>query len=195
MQCLPYHIRLPYKFNREERTDWHMSIRRYWKLFDDMLVWHLCSPKLTSNLTCSVFRRSIRCADLNSMIGRAAFSGCHYISSDLAIVHLDIFFSWMYHWACKKIYTWSTVTGNFAPCWSHIAVIPRFLAMSPVLIDWGVHLTPGVGIISAFRPAEVCNILRAIANVPWLLWKWCRLNITCNFAAEAANCNAEDKCW
>jgi predicted NBD/HSP70 family sugar kinase len=35
--------------------------------------------------------------------------------------------------------TWRIVTGNRAPWSSHIAVIPRLRAMTPVRIEFGAH--------------------------------------------------------
>lgn len=41
---------------------------------------------------------------------------------------------------CVAEHTCRTVTGTRAPVSSHTAVIPRFRAMRPVRIEFGVHL-------------------------------------------------------
>lgn len=36
--------------------------------------------------------------------------------------------------------TWTTVMGVLTPLLSYIAVMPNFLASTPVLLDFGVHV-------------------------------------------------------
>ena len=80
----------------------------------------------------------IRGGNLYSMILRFVLSGGGDISSHLTIFELPHMRTAT---VAKKVglRTWRTVTGKRAPCWSHIAVMPRFRAMTPVRTDFGVH--------------------------------------------------------
>jgi hypothetical protein len=75
---------------------------------------------------------------LHGMILRLVLSDGGDISSHLTIFEL----SYMRTELPKResgLRTWRTVTGKRAPCWSHIAVMPRFRAMTPVRTEFVVH--------------------------------------------------------
>lgn len=58
--------------------------------------------------------------------------------------------------------TWSTVTGKRAPCSSHMAVIPRLRAMTPVRIEFGVHFAATAVLLAtavALLVTEECRCL------------------------------------
>ena len=90
-----------------------------------------------------LFRRRldgpVRGGNLHSMILRLVLSDGGDVSSHLTIFELS--YMRTSYWSEEKwgLRTWRTVTGKRAPCWSHIAVMPRFRAMTPVRTECGVH--------------------------------------------------------
>jgi hypothetical protein len=99
---------------------------------------------------------------LHSMVLRLVLSYGGDISGHLTIFKLS-YMRTTTEVRGNKLRTWRTVTGKRAPCSSHIAVIPRFRAMTPVRMQVGVHFaTVGVeDCVSAYVTALQWIVLRA----------------------------------
>ncbi|SRR6266404_1997185 len=93
--------------------------------------------KMTYHLPRRRLGRPVGSSNLHSVVLRVVFSQRGDISSYLTVLELQDIRADMT--TGDQIRTWRTVTGKRAPCSSHIAVIPRFRAMTPDRIDCGVH--------------------------------------------------------
>ena len=122
----------------EEHTDWYMRIRCDGELFHQAFGRYTSLVEMAQHLSRRRLSGPVRGGDLHSMILRLVLPGGGNISSHLTIFELP-YMRTATRARKVELRTWRTVTGKRAPCWSHIAVMPRFRAMTPVRTEFGVH--------------------------------------------------------
>lgn len=149
-----------------------MGIWSYWKLFDNALWRNASLLEVPEHGLSGSLLRTVRGGNLDGMVLRVVISDGLHVCGHLTILKL-LAVSSDYN-KRDNPRTWRTVTGCRAPWSSYMAVIPRFRAIRPVRIEFGVHLTTGCSTV-------LVEGVALLARVAWTSRTRAGHDCDCNF--------------
>lgn len=116
-----------------------MRVRSNCKLSNNPFRRHPRLVEMAEHLIRLSLRRSVCSSDLDRVILGVVAADGFYVCGYLAVFELEQAFKGEATRNRRVGFAWRTVTGMRAPWSVHRTVMPRFRAMTPVRIEFGVH--------------------------------------------------------